>query len=51
VSIEKPDGEVKHMPIQLTKEQIKANPDIDRDMPVSRKQEIKLYRHYNWTQT
>jgi hypothetical protein len=47
-SIEKPQGEMKHIPVRLTKDQIEASPDIDTDMPVSRKQEIELHRHYNW---
>lgn len=32
----------------LTKEQIKASPDIDTQRPVSRQEEIKLYDHYPW---
>ena len=43
-----PDGEMKLMPIHLTKNQIEKSPEIDTDMPVSRRQEIRLYRHYQW---
>jgi hypothetical protein len=43
-----PDGGKKRMPILLTKSQIENSPEIDSDMPVSRKQEIKLYEHYRW---
>jgi sporulation protein YlmC with PRC-barrel domain len=43
-----PDGEIKHMPIHLTKNQIEKSPEIDTDMPVSRRQEIKLHEHYQW---
>jgi uncharacterized protein YrrD len=36
------------LPVSLTKEQIKASPDIDTEKPVSRQQELKLYEHYSW---
>ncbi len=32
----------------LTQEQVKSSPDIDTDKPVSRQQEMELYRHYPW---
>lgn len=35
--------------VNLTKEQVEHSPDIDTDKPVSRQQEIELYRHYPWT--
>jgi hypothetical protein len=44
----KPKGLRKIFPVELTKEQIKNSPDIDADKPVSRQQEIKLHKHYNW---
>jgi len=43
-----PDGKTKRMPIRLTRDQIENSPEIDTDMPVSRRQEIKLYEHYQW---
>jgi sporulation protein YlmC with PRC-barrel domain len=43
-----PDWEEEVFPVNLTKEQIKNSPDIDTDIPVSRRQEIELYGHYPW---
>ncbi len=48
-AIGNPEGEAKRLPLHLTKKQIEESPDIDMDMPVSRKQEMRLYQHYNWT--
>jgi hypothetical protein len=44
----KPEGRAKIFPVELTKNQIEDSPDIDADKPVSRQQEIKLHKHYNW---
>jgi hypothetical protein len=38
----------KIIPVNLTKEQLQNSPNIDTDQPVSRQQEVKLYRHYQW---
>jgi sporulation protein YlmC with PRC-barrel domain len=35
-------------PVNLTKKQITASPDIDTNKPVSRQQEVQLYEHYAW---
>ena len=43
-----PDGAKKRLPIHLTRDQIENSPEIDTDMPVSRRQEIKLHRYYQW---
>jgi sporulation protein YlmC with PRC-barrel domain len=34
--------------LNLTKEKIRNSPDIDTNKPVSRQQEIELYKHYPW---
>jgi len=38
----------KIIPVNLTKEQIQNSPDIDTNQPVSRRQEVELYGHYQW---
>ena len=43
-----PDWENKTVPVNLTKEQIANSPDINTDVPVSRQEEIRLYKHYPW---
>lgn len=48
-AIEDPDSRAKRLPVRLSKKQIEESPDIDTDMPVSRKEEIKLHKHYNWS--
>jgi hypothetical protein len=45
---ENPDGEAKRMSIRLTKEQIENSPEIDTDLPVSRRQEARIYAHFQW---
>ncbi len=35
-------------PVNLTIQQIENSSDIDTEKPVSRQQEIKLHKHYNW---
>ena len=44
----KPDGVKNVFPIELTKDQIRHSPDIDTEKPVSRQQEIRLHKYYNW---
>jgi sporulation protein YlmC with PRC-barrel domain len=34
--------------VKLTRQQVKDSPDIDADLPVSRQQEIELYKYYGW---
>lgn len=46
-AVGKPDIKTKRMPIHLTTNQIENSPSIDTDMPVSRRQEIKLHEHYH----
>jgi hypothetical protein len=48
-SIEQPVTELKTLPLDLTKEQVRNSPDIDADKPISRQAEIELYKYYDWT--
>lgn len=48
-SLQNVDDENKLFTVNLTKDQIEHSPDVDTDKPVSRQQEIELYRHYPWT--
>jgi hypothetical protein len=43
-----PDPESKQIPLSLTRDQVKASPEIDTDKPVSRQQEQDLHDHYGW---
>jgi len=45
----KPDHENKVFHLNLTKDQIENSPDIDTDKPVSRREEMDLYKYYPWT--
>lgn len=36
------------IPVDLTKEQVKASPDIDTEKPVTRQMESSIYEHYGW---
>ena len=42
-----PEWDNKHFPIELSVERIKESPDLNFDMPVSRKYEQELVRHYD----
>lgn len=39
----------KRLDFSVTKEKIESSPDISRDMPVSRRKELEMIRHYGWT--
>lgn len=47
--IGKPDIAQRTIPVDLTVEQVLHSPDIEVDLPVSRQQEEKLAKYYNWT--
>lgn len=47
-ALRQPDREGTTFPANLTREQVRNSPDIDTDQPVSRQQEIELYKHYPW---
>lgn len=36
------------IPVDLTKEQVKASPDVDTEKPVTRQMESSVYEHYGW---
>lgn len=36
------------LPVKLTKERVEASPDIIKDQPVSRHNEINIYGYYGW---
>jgi sporulation protein YlmC with PRC-barrel domain len=42
------DDERNTVRVNLTKEKVRASPDIDTEKPVSRQQEITLHRHYGY---
>jgi hypothetical protein len=48
IAFGQPHHETRMFPVPLTKEQVKNSPDIDTDKPVSRQQELALYRYYEW---
>lgn len=43
-----PDWSGQQFPVALTREKVKASPEVDADKDVSRRQEIKLHDHYAW---
>jgi hypothetical protein len=48
VALKTPEWEARVLPVELTKEQVKASPDVDTDMPVSRQQQIAYHDYYRW---
>lgn len=46
MSIGSPDWEHKILPLAISREQVRASPDIDTEQPVSRQHEIELLGHY-----
>lgn len=47
IFLEEPDWDREHFPVKLKKENIASCPDLDERMPVSRKYEKELSKHYN----
>ena len=43
-----PDWADKELPVSITKEQVKNNPDIDTDKPVSRRHELGYLADVDW---
>ena len=46
--IRQPEWQHDKVHVELTKEQVRAAPDIDEHQPVSRQHEIELMQHYGW---
>lgn len=44
-----PEWGDRHFPIELSVERIKDSPDLNFDMPVSRKYEQELVKHYDFS--
>lgn len=44
----KPDWENEEFHVNLTKKQVEESPDISRDKPVSKQQEVDLTNYYGW---
>lgn len=47
--LESPSTEGQILPVDLTRDQVSASPDIDTDKPVSRQNEIDLFEYYGWS--
>jgi hypothetical protein len=43
-----PDANSDGISVALTRKQVEDSPEIDRDPPVSRQQEMRIYSHYGW---
>ena len=48
-AVREADWDTRLLRLSLTKEKIENSPPIDADSPVSRQQEIELYRYFAWT--
>ena len=48
VSLAAPDWDAGSFPVNLTKEEVKQQPDLDEDAPVSRRHEQKWYETYGY---
>lgn len=43
-----PDADSGTLSVALTRKQVEDSPEIDRDPPVSRQQEMRIYSHFGW---
>jgi hypothetical protein len=43
-----PDTKSDSISVALTRKQVEDSPEIDRDPPVSRQQEMRIYSHFGW---
>jgi hypothetical protein len=48
IALSEPAPATQHLPVNLTREQVRHSPDVNTDIPGSRQQEIALHAHYNW---
>lgn len=48
IAIDPPDWTSRQFPVNLSKEQVKNNPDIDVAQPISRQRQAALHDHYAW---
>jgi hypothetical protein len=46
-----PDANSDSISVALTRNQVEKSPESDRDPPVSRQQEARIYSHYGWDPT
>jgi hypothetical protein len=47
-AIGQPDHELRHLPLNLTRSQIEASPDIGQDQPVTMQMQSQLHSYYGW---
>jgi sporulation protein YlmC with PRC-barrel domain len=50
VALGDPDWELRSFPVNLTRDQVRASPDIDTKRPVDRQHEAQLHKYYQWPQ-
>lgn len=43
-----PDWAAKTLPVNLTRDQVHHSPDVDTELPVSRRHEIEMSEYYGW---
>jgi hypothetical protein len=43
-----PDAGSHSLSVTLTRKQVEGSPEADRDLPVSRQQETRIYSHFGW---
>lgn len=48
IAIHQVDDTEQQISVNLNRQQVKESPDIDTDQPVSRQQELELFRYYNY---
>lgn len=47
-ALRQPDRTLRHFPIKLTMQQVKDSPDVDTDLPVSRRIEAQVHGYFGW---
>jgi hypothetical protein len=47
-AIGRPDHELQNLPVNLTKSQVEASPDIAQDQPVTLQMQSQLHSYYGW---
>lgn len=48
LALGQPEWEQQVFPVKLTKKQVEQSPNIDMNMPISRRYEVDLHRYYRW---
>lgn len=48
VAVGRPNWETKKLPVTLSREKVRASPEVETELPILREEETELHEHYFW---